>query len=84
MSDRYPYGSIEAAGGVYAITPSDSTDLTERVRAITIGSAAGTISFVGWDGVTYTSNPLPLGTYALYAKRIRASGTTATGISGWP
>ena len=83
MADRFPYGSIEPAGGAYVVTPSDSVDLPERVRGITIGTAAGAISYVGWDGATYTTGPLPIGTHGLYAKRIRATGTTATGLTAW-
>jgi len=33
--------------------------------------------------VTYTTGPLPVGTYPMLARRIRATGTTATGLTGW-
>lgn len=84
--DRFRYNStgVESpALGAYDITPSNSVDLMETVRAITIGTAAGTLSFVGRDGRTYTSGPLPLGTYPLFARRVLATGTTATGLTGW-
>lgn len=83
MADRFPYNSSLPAAGGFAITPSDSTDLSERIRAITVGTAAGTVSYIGWDGQTYTTGPLPTGTYALNAVRIRATNTTATGLTGW-
>lgn len=83
MADRFPYGGTEPAKGASLIAPSDTVDLSERVRAITVGAGVGTVSYVGWDGVTYTTGPLPLGTYPLYAVRVRATGTTATGLTGW-
>ena len=69
--------------GAFAITASDTTDLATNIRALTIGTTAGTVSFIGWDGVTYTTGALPVGTYPLLAKRIRATGTTAVGLTGW-
>lgn len=86
MTDRFHSNSagVESpALGAYAITPSNTVDLTESIRAITIGTAAGTISFIGRDGQTYTTGSLPLGTYPLFASRVLATGTTATGLTGW-
>lgn len=79
--------SIESAAlGAFAITPSDGTDLTTPIRAITI-NVAGTVSFVSTRGetagVTQTTSTLPAGTYAIFASRILATGTTATEITGW-
>ncbi|MBD9528988.1 hypothetical protein [Paracoccus sp. PAR01] len=85
MPDRfssYAHGGNQVAAASYAITPNDGADLTETVRAVTIGGA-GTISWVGVDGVIYTTGALPVGTYAMRAARIRATGTTATAITGW-
>ena len=70
------------AVGSFAVTPSNGADLTEQIRAITI-SGAGTVSWVGADGATYNTASLPPGTYEIAAVRIRATGTTATGITGW-
>lgn len=77
--------SKSAAGpalGSFAITPNNSTDLATDIRAVTIGTA-GTLSWVSVGGDTQTTAPLPPGTYPIYARRIRASGTTATQITGW-
>ncbi|MFN3277944.1 MAG: hypothetical protein ACK41Y_06045 [Paracoccus hibiscisoli] len=52
------------------------------IRAVTI-NAPGTISWVSWTGVTCSTGPLPAGTYTMAAMRIRATGTTASGITGW-
>ena len=85
MSDPFKHhssGLESPALGALAVTPSDSTDLATAIRAVTLGGG-GTLSFVGVDGVTYTTGDLPAGTYALRAIRIRATGTTATGITGW-
>ncbi len=76
-------GIESSALGAFAVTPSDGSPLSSRVRAITIGGTAGTVSFIGWDGVTYTTGSLPSGSYPLFATHIRATGTTATGITGW-
>lgn len=71
------------AYGAFAITPNDSTDLSDPIRQITI-NVSGTVSFVSSiDGQTYTTDTLPVGSYPLFARRIRATGTTATGITGW-
>lgn len=71
------------AQGAMIVSPSNTVDLAEPIRALTIGTAGGTLSFVGRDGATYTTGPLPVGTYPLEAVRIRATGTTATGLTGW-
>jgi hypothetical protein len=76
-------GIESGALGAYAITPNDDTDLTDDIRAITIGGTAGTVSYIGWNGVTYTTGTLPQGSYPMLARRIRATGTTATSITGW-
>ena len=76
-------GIESPAIAAYAVTPNDSTDLTQPIRAVTI-NASGTVSYVSSvDGATYTTGTLPAGTYALFARRIRSTGTTATGITGW-
>ena len=80
----YAVGVDGPAIGALPITPSDSADLPTTIRAVTIGAIGGTLSFVSsLDGQTYTTGPLPMGTYPLCAQRIRATGTTATGLTGW-
>ncbi|WP_136685889.1 spike base protein, RCAP_Rcc01079 family [Falsirhodobacter xinxiangensis] len=85
MPDRFhthSKGVTAPALGAIAVTPSDSTDLPEMVRAVTLGGG-GTLGFVGGDGQTYVTGVLPAGTYAVFARRIRATGTTASDITGW-
>lgn len=65
-----------------AVTPSDTMDLTEEIRSVTLG-VGGTLRYAGGDGQTYTTGELPAGTYPLFATRIHATGTTAQKITGW-
>ena len=46
-------------------------------------NAGGTLSWVSTDNTVQTTAALPPGTYPLLARRIRATGTTATGLTGW-
>lgn len=75
-------GVTAAAFGAVAIAPSDTVDLAEDVRALTIG-VAGAVRYVSSDGITYTTAELPVGTYPMFARRILATGTTAGKITGW-
>lgn len=70
------------AVGAFVVAPSDSTDLTTPIRAVTLNQE-GALSFLGLDGQVHTTGYLPAGTYAVMATRIRATGTTATDITGW-
>ena len=84
MSDDFPHGFLGSAQGAFVVTPSDTEDLPAPIRALTIGTAGGAVKYIHpRTGETHTTGPLPLNTYALEAKRILASGTTATGLTGW-
>lgn len=77
-------GINSPAIGGFAITPSDTADLSSEVRSVTIGTAAGVLKYISSrDGKTYTTGSLPVGTYPMFASRILATGTTATGLTGW-
>lgn len=67
-------------GVPFAITPSDTVDMTAASRAIVIAEG-GDIKVTGIDGVTETYT-YPAGCYAIRVNRVWATGTTATGISG--
>ena len=71
------------AQGSFSITPNDGADLALAIRMLTIGTLGGTVAWRGVDGVTQNTGPLPVGTYTLSAHRILATGTTATGLTGW-
>lgn len=68
--------------GSFLITPADGSDLSSDIRQLTI-NVAGTVAYIGWDGVAYATDTLPQGSYAVFARRIKATGTTATGLTGW-
>ena len=83
MAKPFANNALSSTGpavGALAITPADA-DLSSDIRAVTI-NGAGVIVFRGWDGNDYTTGTLPVGTYPLLARQIRAA-TTATGITGW-
>lgn len=61
----------------YAITPSNSTDLTHPARAIWVGGA-GDIKIKDLDGNDVTFSNVPVGFFAMGATRVYATGTTAT------
>lgn len=64
----------------FSITPNDGVDLTITPRAVIIASA-GTMKVTKLDGTTDTLT-LPAGIFPMRVRRIWATGTTATGISG--
>ena len=78
----YAPGINAPAIAAYAVTPSNTADLPEVIRQVTI-SGAGVIRYIGPCGGTFTTGVLPAGTYVMTASRILATGTTATGITGW-
>ena len=78
----FPPNLNAPANGAFAVTPSDSTEFSQPIRQLTV-NVAGTVSFHSMDGVVQTTGTLPVGNYSFYARRIRATGTTATGLTGW-
>lgn len=70
----------------FEIAPSDSADLPQPIRAITLATA-GKVSWISTrnrDGaIIEVTATLPAGTYPIFARRIRNTGTTATGLTGW-
>ena len=89
MAERFnlpsPGLSIDCpALSAVAITPSDTTDLPNPVRAVTIGTLPGTVRYThARTGEICTTGPLPVGQHSIWASRIWATGTTATGLTGW-
>jgi hypothetical protein len=65
-----------------SISPSNDTDLTNPVRAIYIGGA-GAVVITTVAGTDVTFSGLPAGMILpVRAKRVKAAGTTATGLVG--
>ena len=64
------------------ITPNDAADIGFVTRGLWVGGA-GNISVVMMDGQTVTLNNVAAGTLlSVRVNRVRATGTTATGIVG--
>lgn len=67
----------------FAITPSDSEDLDFLTRQIRITGNAGNIAVIWADG-TESIEPVAAGDiFAWRIARVKATGTTATGIRGY-
>jgi hypothetical protein len=72
---------LEGSGHWVAVTPSDTTDLTTVTRGIYVG-VAGNITVDSADGdTTILFTAIAIGMiHALKVKRVRATGTSASGI----
>lgn len=65
-----------------AITPDDGTDLGFPIRGLMVGTA-GDVAILTTGGDTVTLPALQPGAqYAVLARRVLATGTTATGLVG--
>lgn len=74
--------SSPASRGV-AITPSDTTDLPVGVRAVWVGGAGAISVILADDANPITLSAVPAGTLLpIMARRVRATGTTATLLVG--
>ncbi|OJT95466.1 MAG: hypothetical protein BGN83_04940 [Rhizobium sp. 63-7] len=85
MVDRFantqPSLSGPASSG-FSITPNDTTDLAETVRALYVGGG-GNLSVTMLSGEVVTlANVFAGSILPLRAVRVRATGTTATDIVG--
>lgn len=66
----------------FAISPSDAADLAQPIRGLMVATA-GDVSFTTIAGDVITLPTLQPGVqYAILASRVRATGTTATGLVG--
>jgi len=69
------------AGGAFAITPNDSTDLTRLTRGLYVGVGGNVAVRIG--GVDVTFSNLAAGVvHPLRVTRVLSTGTTATNIVG--
>lgn len=68
--------------GAFVITPSDTADLPQPIRAVTL-YGAGKLAWQDTAGAAQATADLMPGTYPLFARRILETGTTATGLTGW-
>lgn len=85
MPDRFSANAASLSGPAshaFAITPSDTTDLTEAVRALYVGSG-GSISLRTVSGATATFLSVSAGSILpVRADRVMQAGTTAADIVG--
>lgn len=66
-----------------AVTPNDSTDLTTWPRALFVAGAGDIAVLMAGDGAAVTFTGVPAGTILpVRVKRVKSTGTTATGIVG--
>ena len=69
---------------LFAITPSDSTDLTNQARLIYVGNG-GNVSVIDTKGTTVVFANVPTGGYIgpFNIARVTATNTTATNLVGF-
>lgn len=87
MSDPYanfPPNLDSPATSSYAVTPNDTTDLTISVKAIYVGVTGDIKVELVNDAVgdAVVLKAVPVGLLKIRARRIWATGTTATNIIG--
>lgn len=84
-NDKFQSFSVPLSGPISNlanVVPNNSTDLSDVTRAIYVGTG-GDVTVVTDGGQTLTI-ALGAGWHPLRVTRIRANGTTATGIvAGW-
>lgn len=84
-TDPYAWSSSDPASparDAVAITPSDSTNLTNMAKSLYIGGA-GNVSLITAKGTTVSFVGLPAGSLIpVQVSRVMATGTTATNIVG--
>lgn len=85
MPDRFQYSTPSLSGPAahaFAVTPNDSTDLSETTRALYVGTS-GSVAAVMASGTTVTFASVQSGTtLPVRVTRVLATGTTASTIVG--
>jgi hypothetical protein len=85
MPDRFQYSTPSLAGPAahaFAVTPNDSTDLSETTRALYVGTA-GSVAAVMASGASVTFGSIASGmVLPVRVTRVLATGTTASAILG--
>jgi hypothetical protein len=85
-SDRFKLTARSPSGGpqhLALVSPDDGADLPHVSQWVFLATA-GTLSVVTRGGESLVTPVLPAGWHLLELARIRATGTTATGIMvGW-
>lgn len=82
MTDPFKNRAPDAAGpatDIVPVTPADGTDLATVCQALYV-ETAGIVSFVSAAGQTRTVKVADYSILPVRVRRVRATGTTATGI----
>lgn len=74
-------GELGSAQDVFPITPADGADIAVETRWISV-AVGGALVVDKLDGTSVTLT-LPAGIFPIRAQRVRATGTTATGLVGY-
>lgn len=86
MTDVYQgqaSGLDSPARKAFAVSPSDSTDLTTSTRAIWVGTPGNIEAILVDDSASVTFANVPGGSILpIRARRVRATGTTAGSLVG--
>ena len=86
MSDVYANLSSALTSpliGAFVIAPSDDTDLAQTTRQLRITGNAGNVAVIWLSGVE-TVEPVNAGDLLDWRiRRVKATGTTATGLRGY-
>ena len=82
MSSKMYYKDYTAASGsAEAVTPNDGTDLPRGCRALYVGGAGTIVVMLDKDSASVTLVGVVAGSVLpIRAKRVFATGTTATGL----
>lgn len=85
MPDRFQYSTPSLSGPAahaFAVTPNDSSDLSETTRALYVGTA-GSVAAVMASGASVSFDTIASGTVLpVRVTRVLATGTTASAILG--
>lgn len=80
-SESIPNAMLQPARNAAPVTPADGADLGFTTRWVSV-SVAGNLVVDMVDNGTQTL-PVPVGIFPIRCNRIRATGTTATGITAY-
>ena len=76
----YQSGLESPAAHAAAVSPSDSTDLTNAARALWIGGTGDVVLDTVGGETSITFKAVPVGWLQVRSQRVRSTGTTATNI----
>jgi hypothetical protein len=80
--DAEPANAEAPARKAAALTPNDAADLATETRALYVGTGGNLSVILSGDTAAVTFTNVAAGYHPLRVKRLRATGTTATGIVG--